>query len=154
MGCFAMKLTYEDQSVLFSTAKMAISTLFIPSFWRRKRIQLSILQKSNRPDKGMMKSFFGILKSEIFYICEKSLNKLLETTLVYYDKRIHVKLKGHSHLSNLSEPRKTSSSSLVVQVFSLIFFRFYDKLNKYEKKNSSSYYFEFIWNFLSDFTPQ
>lgn len=30
-------------------------------------------RKGNRPDNGMMESFFGILKSEIFYGYEKTL---------------------------------------------------------------------------------
>ena len=117
MGCFAMKLSYEDQLVLFSTVtKMAISTLFIPSFWRRKGIQLSILRKGNSPDKGMMESFFGILKSEMFYGYEKSFQSLkqLEQAIVdyinyYNNKRIKVKLK-HTKISSeeISDGRKYS----------------------------------------------
>ena len=57
----------------------------------------------NSPDNGMMESFFGILKSEIFYGYEKTFNSLeqLEQTIVdyidyYNNKRIKVKLKGLS----------------------------------------------------------
>ena len=59
--------------------------------------------KGNRPDNGMMESFFEILKSEIFYGYEKTLHSLeqLEQTIVdyidyYNNKRIKVKLKGLS----------------------------------------------------------
>ena len=56
--------------------------------------------KRNRPDNGMMESFFGILKSEMFYGYEKTLQALeqLEQAIVdyinyYNNKRIKVKLK-------------------------------------------------------------
>ncbi|EGJ44830.1 IS861 transposase [Streptococcus sanguinis SK1059] len=39
-------------------------------------------RKGNSPDNGMMESFFGILKSEMFYGYEKTLSKLLWTTLI------------------------------------------------------------------------
>ncbi|HGJ6847822.1 TPA: IS3 family transposase, partial [Streptococcus pneumoniae] len=53
-------------------------------------------------DNGMMESFFGILKSEMFYGYEKtfkSLNQLEQAIIDYIDyynnnKRIKVKLKG------------------------------------------------------------
>ena len=57
----------------------------------------------NSPDNGMMGSFFGILKSEIFYGYEKTFHSLeqLEQDIVdyidyYNNKRIKVKLKGLS----------------------------------------------------------
>ena len=56
----------------------------------------------NSPDNGMMESFFGILKSEMFYGYEKMFHLLeqLEQAIVdyinYYNKRIKVKLKGLS----------------------------------------------------------
>lgn len=57
-------------------------------------------RKGNSPDNGMMESFFGILKSEMFYGYEKTFQSLeqLEQTIVdylfYYNKkRIKVKLK-------------------------------------------------------------
>ncbi|HES0494603.1 TPA: integrase core domain-containing protein, partial [Streptococcus pyogenes] len=57
----------------------------------------------NSPDNGMMDSFFGILKSEMFYGLEKSyktLDKLEEAItdyISYYNnKRIKAKLKGLS----------------------------------------------------------
>ena len=60
-------------------------------------------RKGNSPDNGMMESFFGILKSEMFYGYEKSFQSLkqLEQAIVNYidyynNKRIKVKLKGLS----------------------------------------------------------
>ncbi|VUW94426.1 Uncharacterised protein [Streptococcus vestibularis] len=59
--------------------------------------------KGNRPDNGMMESFFGILKSEMFYGYEKTFKSLeqLEQAIVdymnyYNNKCIEVKLKGLS----------------------------------------------------------
>ena len=59
--------------------------------------------KGNRPDNGMMESFFEILNSEIFYGYEKTLQALeqLEQAIVdyinyYNNKCIKVKLKGLS----------------------------------------------------------
>ncbi|RSI36414.1 hypothetical protein D8875_10200 [Streptococcus sanguinis] len=60
-------------------------------------------RKGNSPDNGMMESFFGILKSEMFYGYEKHFRSLedLEQAIVdyidyYNNKRIKVKLKGLS----------------------------------------------------------
>ena len=73
-------------------------------FLEDKGTQPSMSRKGkNSPDNGMMESFFGILKSEIFYGYEKTFNSLeqLEQTIVdyidyYNNKRIKVKLKGLS----------------------------------------------------------
>ncbi len=69
-------------------------------FLEGKGIQPSMSRKGNSPDNGMMESFFGILKSEIFYGYEntfKSLNQLEQAIVEYFDycnnKRIKVKLK-------------------------------------------------------------
>ncbi len=66
-------------------------------------IQPSMSRKGNSPDNGMMESFFGILKSEMFYGYEKMFHSLeqLEQAIVdyidyYNNKRIKVKLKGLS----------------------------------------------------------
>lgn len=59
-------------------------------------------RKGNSPDNGMMESFFGILKSEMFYGYEKTFKSIehLEQAIVdyinYYNKRIKIKLKGFS----------------------------------------------------------
>ena len=72
-------------------------------FLESKGIQASMSRKGNSPDKGMMESFFGILKSEMFYGYEKSfqsLNQLKQAIVDYIDyynnKRIKTKLKGLS----------------------------------------------------------
>ena len=73
-------------------------------FLEDKGTQPSMSRKGkNSPDNGMMESFFGILKSEIFYGYEKTFHSLeqLEQTIVdyidyYNNKRIKVKLKGLS----------------------------------------------------------
>ena len=60
-------------------------------------------RKGDSPDNGMMESFFGILKSEMFYGYEKMFHSLeqLEQSIIdyidyYNNKRIKVKLKGLS----------------------------------------------------------
>ncbi|HEW4465327.1 TPA: IS3 family transposase [Streptococcus pneumoniae] len=70
-------------------------------FLESKGIQASMSRKGNSPDNGMMESFFGILKSEMFYGYEKSFQsfKQLEQAIIdyidyYNNKRIKVKLKG------------------------------------------------------------
>ena len=71
-------------------------------FLEDKGTQPSMSRKGkNSPDNGMMESFFGILKSEIFYGYEKTFHSLeqLEQTIVdyidyYNNKLIKVKLKG------------------------------------------------------------
>ena len=72
-------------------------------FLENKGIQASMSRKGNSPDNGMMESFFGILKSEMFYGYEKNFRSLedLEQAIVdyidyYNNKRIKVKLKGLS----------------------------------------------------------
>jgi len=72
-------------------------------FLESKGIQASMSRKGNSPDNGMMESFFGILKSEMFYGYEKSFQSLkqLEQAIVdyinyYNNKRIKIKLKGLS----------------------------------------------------------
>ena len=74
-------------------------------FLESKGIQASMSRKGNSPDNGMMESFFGILKSEMFYGYEKSfqsLNQLKQAIVDYIDyynnKRIKTKLKGLSHV--------------------------------------------------------
>ncbi len=45
-------------------------------FLESKGIQASMSRKGNSPDNGMMESFFGILKSEMFYGYEKTFQSL------------------------------------------------------------------------------
>ena len=72
-------------------------------FLSEKGIRPSMSRKGNSPDNGMMESFFGILKSEMFYGYErtfKSLNQLEQAIIdyinYYNNKRIKAKLKGLS----------------------------------------------------------
>ncbi|HER6567722.1 TPA: IS3 family transposase [Streptococcus pyogenes] len=72
-------------------------------FLESKGILPSMSRKGNSPDNGMMESFFGILKSEMFYGLEKSYKTLDEleqaiTDYIFYynNKRIKAKLKGLS----------------------------------------------------------
>ena len=85
-------------------------------FLESKGIQPSMSRKGNSPDNSMMESFFGILKSEMFYGYEKtfkSLNQLEQAIVDYIDyynnKRIKVKLK-HTKISSeeISDGRKYS----------------------------------------------
>ena len=73
-------------------------------------------RKGNSPDNGMMASFFGILKSEMFYGYEKTFKSIehLEQAIVdyidyYNNKGIKVKLK-HTKISSekISDGRKYS----------------------------------------------
>lgn len=73
------------------------------AFLEEKGIQPSMSRKGNSMDNGMMESFFGILKSEMFYGFEKtfqSLEELKQAIINYIDyynnKRIKSKLKGLS----------------------------------------------------------
>ena len=83
---------------------------FYHSFLESKGIQPSMSRKGNSPDNGMMESFFGILKSEMFYGYEKTFHSLeqLEQAIVdyidyYNSKRIKVKLKGLSPVQYRTE---------------------------------------------------
>ena len=71
--------------------------------------------KYNSPDNGMMESFFGILKSEMFYGHEKTfkVNWALEQAIVdysnyYNNKRIKIKLKHTKISREISDGRKYS----------------------------------------------
>jgi putative transposase len=82
---------------------LAIPTSVLSSFLEDKGIQPSMSRKGNSPDNGMMESFFGILKSEMFYglrRCFKSLEQLeqaiVDYIFYYNNKRIKTKLKGLS----------------------------------------------------------
>ena len=79
-------------------------------------LQSSMSCKYNSPDNDMMESFFGILKSEMFYGHEKTFKSLeqLEQASVdcinyYNNKRIKIKLK-HTKISSeeISDGRKYS----------------------------------------------
>ena len=94
---------YYENTILHSDQGWQYQHDSYHRFLESKGIQESMSRKGNSPDNGMMESFFGILKSEMFYGYEKSFQSLkqLEQAIVdyinyYNNKRIKVKLKGLS----------------------------------------------------------
>ena len=94
---------YYENTSLHSDQGWQYQHTFYHQFLEKKGIQPSMSRKGNSPDNGMMESFFGILKSEMFYGYEKHFRSLedLEQAIVdyidyYNNKRIKVKLKGLS----------------------------------------------------------
>ena len=94
---------HYENTILHSDQGWQYQHDFYHNFLESKGIQPSMSRKGNSPDNGMMESFFGILKSEMFYGYEKtfkSLNQLEQAIVDYIDyynnKRIKVKLKGLS----------------------------------------------------------
>ena len=94
---------YYENTILHSDQGWQYQHDFYHHFLEDKGIQPSMSRKGNSPDNGMMESFFGILKSEMFYGYEKTFKLLeqLEQAIVEYidyynNKRIKVKLKGLS----------------------------------------------------------
>ena len=107
---------YYENTILHSDQGWQYQHDFYHHFLEDKGIQPSMSRKGNSPDNGMMESFFGILKSEMFYGYEKtfkSLNQLEQAIVDYIDyynnKRIKVKLK-HTKISSeeISDGRKYS----------------------------------------------
>ena len=94
---------HYENTILHSDQGWQYQHDFYHHFLEAKGIKPSMSRKGNSPDNGMMESFFGILKSEMFYGYEKSFTSLeqLEQAIVdyidyYNNKRIKVKLKGLS----------------------------------------------------------
>ena len=94
---------YYENTILHSDQGWQYQHDSYHRFLESKGIQPSMSRKGNSPDNGMMESFFGILKSEMFYGYEQHFRSLedLEQAIVdyidyYYNKRIKVKLKGLS----------------------------------------------------------
>ena len=94
---------FYENTILHSDQGWQYQHDFYHHFLEDKGFQPSMSRKGNSPDNGMMESFFGILKSEMFYGYEKtfkSLNQLEQAIVDYIDyynnKRIKVKLKGLS----------------------------------------------------------
>ena len=93
---------YEN-TILHSDQGWQYQHEFYHKFLEDKGIQPSMSGKGNSTDNGMMESFFGILKSEMFYGYEQTFKSIkeLEGAIVdyidyYNNKRIKVKLKGLS----------------------------------------------------------
>ena len=94
---------YYENTVLHNDQGWQYQHASYHQFLESKGIQASMSRKGNSPDNGMMESFFGILKSEMFYGYEKAFQSLkqLEQAIVdyidyYNNKRIKAKLKGLS----------------------------------------------------------
>ena len=94
---------YYENTILHSDQGWQYQHDFYHHFLEDKRIQPSMSRKGNSPDNGMMESFFGILKSEMFYGYEKTFKSIehLEQAIVdyinyYNNKRIKLKLNGLS----------------------------------------------------------
>ena len=94
---------HYENTILHSDQGWQYQHDFYHHFLKNKGIQPSMSRKGNSPDNGMMESFFGILKSEMFYGYENTFQSLehLEQAIVdyidyYNNKRIKAKLKGLS----------------------------------------------------------
>ena len=99
----AFTANHYENTILHSDQGWQYQHDFYHHFLKNKGIQASMSRKGNSPDNGMMESFFGILKSEMFYGYENTFQSLehLEQAIVdyidyYNNKRIKVKLKGLS----------------------------------------------------------
>ena len=108
--------THYENTILHSDQGWQYQHNFYHHFLEDKGIQASMSRKGNSPDNGMMESFFGLLKSEMFYGYEKTFHSLeqLEQAIVdyidyYNNKRIKEKLK-HTKISSedISDGRKYS----------------------------------------------
>ena len=93
---------YED-TILHSDQGWQYQHESYHNFVEDKGIQASMSHKGNDTDNDMIESFFGILKSEMFYSYEKKFKSIKEleeeiADYIYYynNKRIKVKLKGLS----------------------------------------------------------
>lgn len=92
---------HYDGTILHSDQSWQYQHNYYHHFLNYKGISPSMSRKGNSPDNGMMESFFGILKTEMFYGYVKDSKSLkdLEQVIVNYidyynNKRIKVKLKG------------------------------------------------------------
>ncbi|CIS08930.1 IS3-Spn1%2C transposase [Streptococcus pneumoniae] len=99
----AFKEKHYENTILHSDQGWQYQHDSYHRFLESKGIQASMSRKGNSQDNGRMESFFGILKSEMFYGYEqtfKSLNQLEQAIIDYIDyynnKRIKIKLKGLS----------------------------------------------------------
>ena len=95
--------THYNHTILHSDQCWQYQHRCYHEFLNQKGIRPFMSRKGNSPDNDMMESFFGILKSEMFYGFEKtfkSLDELKQAIIDYIDyynnKRIQVKLKGLS----------------------------------------------------------
>lgn len=99
----AFSQSYYQNTILHSDQGWQYQHNSYHHFLESKGIKASMSRKGNSPDNGMMESFFGVIKTEMFYGNEeqfKSLAQLkiaIENYINYYNhQRIKVKLKGLS----------------------------------------------------------
>ncbi|CVL91076.1 IS3-Spn1 transposase [Streptococcus pneumoniae] len=97
----AFKEKHYENTILHSDQGWQYQHDSYHRFLESKGIQASMSRKGNSQDNGRMESFFGILKSEMFYGYEqtfKSLNQLEQAIIDY---------PNHSYLSQLDVTYKT-----------------------------------------------
>ncbi|MDY2775340.1 MAG: IS3 family transposase, partial [Streptococcus infantarius] len=77
---------HYDNTILHSDQGWQYQHQFYHEFLNQKGIRPSMSRKGNSPDNGMMESFFGILKSEMFYGFEKTFKSLdeLKRAIIHY----------------------------------------------------------------------
>ena len=82
----AFTANHYENTILHSDQGWQYQHDFYHHFLKNKGIQPSMSRQGNSPDNGMMESFFGILKSEMFYGYENTFQSLehLEQAIVDY----------------------------------------------------------------------
>ena len=68
---------HYENTILHSDQGWQYQHDFYHRFLESKGIQPSMSRKGNSPDNGMMESFLGTLKSEMFYVMRSRLNHLI-----------------------------------------------------------------------------
>ena len=117
--------------------------------------------KGNSPDNGMMESFFGILKSEMFYGYERHFKSIkeLEGAIVdyidyYNNKRIKVKLKDLVLYNTELNPLLKLVSNFLgsVHIWSFLLYSLYTISFYFKKcrKNTQLPYMVIACSFLSE----
>ena len=100
---------YYENTILHSDQGWQYQHDSYHQFLQDKGIQPSMSRKGNSPDNGMMESFFGILKSEMFYGYEKSFQSLNQLELAIVD---YIDYYSHLVLKKRSKHSKTFGTSL------------------------------------------
>ena len=102
--------TYDDL-ILHSDQGWQYQHAYFVKELSEKNIQQSMSRKGNSIDNGLMESFFGIMKSEMFYGQEdqyetiEDLIKAIDEYMDYYNnKRIKTKLKGLTPVQYRNQP--------------------------------------------------
>ena len=88
---------HYENTILHSDQGWQYQHQFYHDFLKQNGIRPSMSHKGNSPDNGMMESFFGILKSEMFYSFEKqfnSLDELKQSIINYIDYYNNRRIQG------------------------------------------------------------